>query len=43
MLISPTGVFIEANTDVNCSNTIDIVDALLIAQFYVGLVTDLQC
>jgi hypothetical protein len=29
--------------DVNCDNTIDIVDALLIAQYYIGLVDDLEC
>jgi len=40
--LSPQG-FIVANADVNCDGDITIVDALIIAQYYVGLITGFTC
>jgi hypothetical protein len=40
--LNPQG-FVAANADVNCTGTIDIVDALLVAQYYVGLITSFSC
>jgi len=37
--ISPGG-FNSGNADANCDGSIDIVDALLVAQYYVGLLSE---
>jgi hypothetical protein len=40
--LNPAG-FIARNADVDCDGNITIVDALLIAQYYVGLVSSFNC
>ena len=40
--IIPPG-FNPAAADVNCDGSINIVDALMIAQYYVGLLTRFPC
>ncbi|MBN1699550.1 MAG: hypothetical protein JW881_18670 [Spirochaetales bacterium] len=37
-LIGPDSVNVDT-ADVNCDNKVDIIDGLLIARFYVGLVS----
>jgi cellulose 1,4-beta-cellobiosidase len=38
-----SGVFTVSAQDVNCDNTVNIVDALVIAQYSVGLIDNLDC
>ena len=38
-----TGIDNICAADVNCDGTIDIIDALLIAQYYVGLIPSFPC
>jgi hypothetical protein len=35
--------FNASAADVNCSGAVDIVDALLVAQRYVGLISNFPC